>query len=142
MAGIGNEILFTLDNFQNAKLLSTRETVAQQLINLFLMRPGNLPSLPHVGINIEQYLYRLQGDFDPDEIKQKLYNQCSELLSYISLGEIQIFITIYKGQDVLIAAIPIVGIDDGATLLLGFTKTNNDVSVSFQYKDITAALNN
>jgi hypothetical protein len=141
MVKIGQEVLFGLDNFHKPKMLSLKDTVAQQIINLLLMRPGNLPSLPHIGINIEQYMYRLQDDFDPEEIKQKIYNQCSELLSYISLGEVQIFITIYKGKDLLIVAIPIVGFGETENLLVAFSSSQNDVNVAYQFEEINSTVN-
>jgi hypothetical protein len=140
MAGVGKEVLFGLDNFQKPKMLSLKDTVAQQIINILLMRPGNLPSLPHVGINIEQYLYKLQGDFDAEEIKQKIYNQCSELLSYISLGEVQIFITIYEGKDLLIVVIPIVGFGEEENLILGFSNSQNEVNVAYQFESVSTVI--
>lgn len=136
MAGIGRELCFTLDNFQQPKMLGLKETVARMILNLFFMRPGNLPSLPHIGIDIEQYMYRLENDFDPEEIKEKLYSNCSELMPFISLGEVRIFITSYQGKDVLIASVPIVGLDeDDSTLIVGFTKTNtSELSVAYEFQ--------
>lgn len=142
MSEIRPELLFGLDNFKKPKMMSLKDTVAQQIINILLMRPGNLPSLPHVGINIQQYLYRHQESFDSEEIKQKLYNQCAELLSYISLGEVQIFITIYKGQDLLLVVVPITGFDTDENLIVALTKVQSDVVVSYQYEEINAALGN
>ena len=136
MAGVGQEILFALDNFQKPKLLSIEETVAQQIINLLLMRPGNLPGLPHVGVNIEQYLYKTQDQLDAEEIKQKIHSQCSELMSYISLGEVQIFVTTYEGKDLLIVAIPLSGLDQDQTLILGFSSTQNEISVAYQFEEV------
>lgn len=136
MAALGNEITFELDNFQKPHRLSLKDTVVQSLINLFFMRPGNLPSKPHIGLNIPQYLYATELTFNAEEIKAQIYNQCSEIISYISLGEIAVMVTTYKGQDLLLFSIPIKGIEeDEVTLLLGLTNTNSVVDVLYQFEN-------
>ena len=136
MEGIGKEICFTLDNFQQPRLLSPKETIARMILNLFLLRPGNIPSLPHIGIDIQSYLYRLEDDFDPEEIKEKIYTQCAEIVSFISLGDVKVFVAPLNGQDVLIVAIPIVGFEeDDSTLLLGFKQNEkNELSVAYEFQ--------
>lgn len=136
MAVIGHEVLFDLDNFKKPKILSLKETVVQSLVNLFFMRPGNIPSMPHIGLNITQYLYMTEREFNPEEIKAQIYNQCSELISFIVLGELNIFVTKYKEQDVLIFSIPITGIEEEeVTLLLGFSNTGNGINVASQFEE-------
>lgn len=136
MAGFGREALFAVDAFQKPKSLSLRDTVAQMIINVLFMRPGNLPGLPHIGIDIEQYMYRLDGDFDPEEIKQKIYSQCSELMSFISIGEVRIFITKFNDQDTLIVMIPIGGIEEGVSLLIGIKQEDSsDFSYVAQFQE-------
>ena len=135
---IGKEYLFSLNDFQQPKSIDDLEAIGQMILNLFFMRPGNIPSMPHIGINLPQYLYKLQGDFDPEEIKQQIYNQCAELMAYITLGEVRIFTTVYKGQDVLIVSVPVVGTD--TTILYGLTKTQNDVSYNMQFQKIAQSV--
>ena len=67
MAEIKHELTFGIDNFGKQNMLSKSESVAQVLINLLFMRPGQMPSLPHLGINIKQYLYKFEEDIDVTE---------------------------------------------------------------------------
>lgn len=133
MPGIGKEILFSLNDFQQPDSITDLEAIGQMLLNLFFMRPGNLPSMPHIGINLPQYLYKLEGDFQPDDIKKQIYEQCADLMPYISLGEVKIFTAFYNEQDVLIVSVPVVGVD--TTILIGLSKAaNNTIDTNMQFQ--------
>jgi len=116
------ELDFGLDNFQQQKVLSGKQSVAKVLLNLLMMRPGNMPSLPHIGVNIKEYMYRLENDINPEELKEKIYNQCSELIPYLVLGEVKVFVANYKGQGVLIINIPILDEGKNESIIYGFSK--------------------
>ncbi len=134
--GVGKEVLFDFDNFKQPKTLSENETIARQIINLLMMRPGNLPSMPDVGINIEQYLYTLQEDLDSDEIIKQIYTQCGQLMPFISLREVKILIYPYNEVDWLIVYIPFSTVIEETGLYLGFNSTGSQVNVSYQFKDL------
>jgi hypothetical protein len=136
---IGKEVVFGLDNFQQPKMLSDKETIAQNILNLLFMRPGNLPSLPHIGINIKQYLYKLDSGIDPEEIKDKIYNQCSAVIPYIVLGDIRLFIAEQNGTSMLLLVIPIEGSD---AIIYGFQKESSTGGVLFNYDFTTNVMNN
>jgi len=137
MEGLGKDLDFGLDNFQQQKMLSEKDSLAQVILNLFVLRPGNLPSQPHIGINIREYLYKFEDNLDADALKDKIYNQCSALISYINLGEVKVFTANYKNQDVLLISIPI--FDDNnteSTILYGFTKDQSgNVLFNYEYTD-------
>lgn len=138
--GLGPEVLFTLNNFQQQQKLSIKETVAQMIFNIFTWRPGNLPSMPHIGMDIEnRYMYKTQLQLDPEELKKELYSQCAELVNYITLGEVQVFITDYNGAGVLIIRVPIQGLPEETTILYGFTRSSSSegttVKATFQFED-------
>lgn len=129
------EMDFALDNFGKQKYLSSVESIGQTILNLFVMRPGNIPSMPELGININQYIYNLTDEIDVDEIKNKLQQQCSELLPYLILGEIRVFIQEIKGQDVLMIALQIeTDQSNPETLVYGFAKdkTTGETISDFQ----------
>lgn len=132
----GREVMFDLDNFQQPKMLTEGESIAQSILNLFMMRPGNMPGMPNIGIYIEQYLDRLQGSFDPEAIKKQLYEQCSELFNNISLGDVKIFIAPFRGQDVLIISVPVTVDNTSQTIMYGFKKNSqNTLSISVQFQN-------
>ena len=138
MANFKKEVDFGLDNFQRQRVLSINQSIAQIIINLFFMRPGNIPSLPHIGINIKQYLYNLEYGIDVDGLKENIYKQCPALIPYLNMGEVKVFVADYKGQGILMVSIPI--LTDNTTLLLGFTK-NNSGDILFNY-NIEEGINN
>jgi hypothetical protein len=131
------ELDFGLDNFQKPKILNAKDSVAQIILNLFMMRPGSMPSMPHIGIDISSYLYMLEGDIDLEDLKTKIFSQCTDLLAFLSLGDIKIFFAPYNGQSVLVVALPIQGLDEkqDEVLLLGFTKDqNNGLLFNYQFE--------
>ena len=97
---IGREVDFGTDDFNRPKVLSLKESYCRLLLNILILKPGNLPSLPHIGINIKQYLYKLESEIDIAELKDKIYEQCSELLPLIMSDEMRIFITKQENQDI------------------------------------------
>jgi hypothetical protein len=129
MSGFKSELVFGLDNFQRQKVLDSNNSLAQVILNIFFMRPGNLPSLPHIGINITSYLYKFEDELDAEGLKEKIYSQCSELIPYLDIGNIKIFVANYKGNGILMIAIPIIG---GDNILYAFTKDSTG-NVLFNY---------
>lgn len=131
------EITFELNNFREAKVLSYKDTVAQSIINLFFMRPGNIPSLPHVGLDITSYLYKLEDEIDEEEFKQKIYTQCSALSSYITIEEVQMAMIPYEGyDDVLLIILPVNITGEDELLVIGFAKDfGGQVLSNYQFQD-------
>lgn len=123
-----SEMDLSLDNFQNQKLYSTPESIAQIILNIMLMRPGTLPGLPHIGIDIREYLYKHVDTFNTEELKAKLMSQCTELLPGFVTGDIDIYFVDHKGQPLLIIAI---GVAVNSSLLnIGITQ---DETGNLQY---------
>jgi len=134
MAGFKSELGFGLDNFQQQQILSSKDSIVQVLLSLFFMKPGNIPSLPWIGINIRSYLYKFGDDIDAEELKEKIYTQCSSLIPYLNLGAVKAFVANYNQQSLLIIVIPIID-DTGTTtdVLFGFGK-NSSGEVLFNYQ--------
>jgi hypothetical protein len=130
-----HEVGFGVDSFNNPKILSPTDTVTQIILNLFMMRPGNYPSLPHIGINIRDYLYTMADSIDVEGLKEKIYSQCSEILSFVSVGDVQVLIVPNPndGQSILLIMIPLSGLADDATLLVGFKQgESNELLFNYQ----------
>jgi hypothetical protein len=130
-----HEVGFGVDNFQQPKILSPQETVAQIILNLFTMRPGGYPSLPHIGINIRDYLYSLDDAIDVEGLKEKIYTQCSAIMSFVSIGDVQVLVipNPNDGQSILLIMIPLIGFSDETTLLVGF-KQGDTNELLFNYE--------
>lgn len=132
---IKKEVLFGIDNFKNNKVLSEKESIAQMILNLFFLRPGNIPSLPDKGININKYLYSLEDSIDVDELKEKIYTQCSDLAAHVSIGDIKVLNAPYEGHDYLLIIIPITSSEGEENLVLGFSKEDNEILYNYQFID-------
>lgn len=82
------EVGFGPDAFNEPTVYDPIESLGQILYNIFVMRPGTLPSMPEVGIDIRKYLYRLEGSINHDELREKVFQSCTELLNFIKFGDI------------------------------------------------------
>ena len=132
MSGIKSEVGFGLDNFMKPKILDSYESLAQVILNVLVMRKGNMPSLPHLGIDIQKYLYKFSDEIDVGALKNEIYSQVSELLPYLISGEIKISVVTYDGKDLLLVAIPINDTSPDDAIIFGFSKgLNNSVETSY-----------
>lgn len=118
----GKEISLSLDGFGRQKVLGEKDSIAQKVLNLLFMKPGNLPNMPHLGIDINQYLYSQEGSFDTTELQSKIVNQCSELMPYMINGDVTVTFTENEGIQILLIGIP-VSVDGDDLLLIGLTPT-------------------
>lgn len=102
------------DNFQKSLIFNETDSLVNYILNILLMRPGNLPSLPNIGINIGQYIQpNMQHELDKEFIKGLIVSNCEELLPYLSEDEIVVSIVVdEQGREVLLIKIPIVTSED------------------------------
>ena len=132
-----NELDFGLDNFNNQKVLNQAESITQILLNIFMLKPGQLPGLPHIGMNIKQYIYKTQDEINVDMIKNELRHQCSSLTPYIDMDKIQVLVLPYNNESILYISVPFsVLVEDAQnqSLLIGFKKKNSSNEITFNYK--------
>lgn len=132
MSGIKSEVGFGLDNFMKPKVLDSYQSLAQVILNVLVMKKGNMPSLPHLGIDIQKYLYKFSDEIDVGALKNEIYSQVSEVLPQLISGEIKISVVTYEGQDLLLVAIPINDTSPDDAIIFGFSKgANNSVETRY-----------
>jgi len=131
---IKSELDFGLDNFGKQKILSQSETIAQLILNILLMRPGQMPSMPHIGIDIRKYLYKFEEDIDSEALKKEINYQCSLLIPYLDLTGLRLMVVDYHGEGVLMLIIPLSISSQNETLLIGFKKDSNSGEIVFNYQ--------
>lgn len=74
------DVSFDTDSMGRPKILSSFELGINTILTLLFMKPGQYPSIPDLGIDIESYLHEYSDDKRiPDEIKNKLSDQCNKL---------------------------------------------------------------
>jgi len=134
LAEIKSEVTFGIDNFGEPASMSQADTIAQMIVNLLLLRPGQLPSLPHIGINVRQYLYKFEEDISTADIKNKISNQCAELLAYIDVNSMQVILLPYKNESILYFFIPLsVKVAENTAISIGFKRNTITNNITYNY---------
>ena len=105
---IGKEVGFGVDNFGRPVVLSNKDSVIQIILNILMSRKGNIPGMPHLGIDIYQYLYSTPEEISGVQLKELIYAQCKDLLYLVASSDIRIFVTKSMGKDILIVYIPLI----------------------------------
>ena len=77
---IGYDVLLDTDDMYKPKVISSFETCINSLLTLLFMKPGQYPSIPELGIDIESYLHEYNDD---DrilmDIEEKIKDQCNRI---------------------------------------------------------------
>ena len=103
------------DNFQKSKIYNTTDSLVNYILNILIMRPGNMPGMPEMGINIGQYVHpNMQAQLDVNTLKGLILSNCEALLPYLSSDDLYIGVVKDEdGRDVLLIKIPLF-VDDGS----------------------------
>ena len=74
------DVALDTDDMYKPRVKSSFELCVDSILTLLYMKPGQYPSIPELGIDIESYLHEYAGDPKiPAEIKNKLYKQCNRI---------------------------------------------------------------
>lgn len=93
---LGYDVLMDTDSMYKPKVISSFELAVNTILTLLLMKPGQYPSVPDLGIDIESYLFEYTDDEKvPMIIKNKLNDQCNRL----ELTGIDIYVAADKLND-------------------------------------------
>lgn len=77
---VGYDFAFGTDTLGRPKVLSSFQIGVNAVLTLLFMKPGQFPSIPDLGIDIDSYLHEYSDDPNiPIEIKNKLSDQCNRL---------------------------------------------------------------
>lgn len=129
------ELSTGMDSFKKQKVLNEEDSVAQLILNILLMKPGSLPTQPHIGLNIRQYLNKLDNEADLSNLKEVLYSQCKELIPYLVGTDIVVGSTRINDRDCLVIMIPI---DFGTTTSkeknIYYIFSNMEQGLDFKYE--------
>lgn len=97
---------FGVDEFNRSKILSEAETIKNNILTLLFMRKGSYPSIPELGIGLQDYLYQFFDEIDVEKIKRDIGAQCSEFIPSVNSGELQVVKTYKDNKPVLLVVIP------------------------------------
>lgn len=77
---LGYDVLLDVDSFGKPKVISTFEMCVNSILLLLKMKPGQYPSIPELGLDVEQYLHEYSDDPKIiSEIQNGLYDQCNRI---------------------------------------------------------------
>lgn len=128
-----SEPVFGVNDFNEPKVLKDYDAIAVSVLLILFGKPGCYPSIPQLGMNIQQYLYSFYDELDVDSIRASLVYQCTLLSSAIDSNNIVVGKQIVDDNPLLIIQIPINYRRDQNQLVIGVT-TNSNGSVSYNYK--------
>jgi len=82
---LGYDVLFDTDEMNKPKVISTFQMCVNSILMLLKMKPGQFPSIPELGIDIDQYLHEYSDDKTiPNTIRSKLEEQLN-VIGYVGL---------------------------------------------------------
>ena len=102
---LGYDAALAVDSTYKPKVISSFELAVNAVITLLLMKPGQYPSIPELGLDVESVLFEYADDKSIiGKLKSKLEDQCNR----ISLTGIEVSFVMDKlndGTDCLICQI-------------------------------------
>jgi hypothetical protein len=98
------------------------------------MRPGNLPGLPHIGLNIREYLNRIEDEVDSEDLKSKIMSQCHQLVPGLVTNDINVYTSLdNNNRMVLIISIGLTDKSENDLVYFGF-KREEDGSINYLFE--------
>lgn len=101
---MGVNATFKLSPFSSIGLSSKEKTIVDDLLVLLFSKPGFIPSMPNIGVNIRKYL--TNSNMTTDNIKQDIVNNCQDFYDYIVDKSIEIDIIEINNKRVLSISLP------------------------------------
>jgi len=128
-----NEPMFGVNDFNEPKIIKDYDAIAVAVLLILFGKPGCHPSIPQLGMNIQQYLYSFYDEIDVNSIRASLIYQCTLLSSTIDSNGIAVYKEVSDDKPLLLIQIPINYRKDQNQLIIGVT-TNANGSVAYNYK--------
>lgn len=110
---------FGVDDFNLSKYLRDEKALARTILMILFGKPGVFPSLPEVGMYIQDSLYEFEDNIDPTAIKIQIAYQCSLVGELIDEDELIVEKQVYNGKPVLLIVIPSIAEGQEKSLVLG-----------------------
>lgn len=131
---------FGLNNFGKPKMYSESQTLANNILTVLFGKPGAYPSMPELGMYIQDLLYFHFEDFDENDLKTQLVEQCSEFDGVVSDGSFEIVKSKTTDTDgiekpLVLFVIPTVIQNVSRRLAIGVTVTDKGIAYNFAWLD-------
>lgn len=84
---LGYDVLLDTDSMYKPKVISSFEMTVNSIITLLLMKPGQYPSIPELGLNIESCLFEYADD---EKVLQKLQSKLRDQMNMIDVSGVDV----------------------------------------------------
>lgn len=140
MSKVFYEPAFGLDSFRKPLVYEDWQVVAQSIIIVLFGRPGFYPSIPQLGVHIQDIMYEKIDDIDTDNLRGILAHQLEVFSDIIQSDDMKIAIkNTTGGNPVLIIALPIYTGDERSVVAVTITATE-DGGIQYNYEKIDDSL--
>lgn len=79
------------DNFQKSKIFNETDSLINYILNILIMKPGNIPSQPELGVDIGRFVQKnMNNGIDSEMLKGLIVSNCSDLLPYLSSDDVYV----------------------------------------------------
>lgn len=119
---------FALDDFMRPRLCDTSEIVKNILLFILFAKPGQYPSLPHIGLDIESRLFSFYDEINETELRDQIVEQCNELAPYFDNGSIVLRKLKYRKQPSLLIQVATSPYDNHGKLYLNSAANLNETT--------------
>ena len=120
------DVLMDSDSMYKPKVISSFDLIINSILTLLFMKPGQYPSIPDLGIDIESYLHEYSDNKNlPMEIKNKLIDQCNR----IDIIGVDIDIRFDKTSDNLDALV----VEVSGSEYLGYGNESSHIIIGISY---------
>lgn len=97
-SSIGYDTTFELNEFNEPRLRSEIELIKNTILFILFSKPGQYPSLPNIGLDIQSTLYSFYDELNESDLKYKINEQCNALGVYLKNGTVEVKKTMYRGH--------------------------------------------
>ena len=87
----------------------------QLILNLIFLRPGTYPSIPNMGVGLQDYEYEYIDDVK-DNIRNKIEEQVNLFLPDVPLVSVEVTSVEYKGKTILLI---VISLEDNGQIVTG-----------------------
>ena len=98
IAKLGYDASFALDGFGRARIRGEAELIKNAILFVLFSKPGQYPSLPNIGLDIQNKLYSFYNEINNNDLRDQIVSQCSALGTYFDKGIINVRKVMYRNQ--------------------------------------------
>lgn len=132
------EPTFGMDNFGKPRVFKGWEAVANTMIMVLFGKPGFYPSIPDLGMYIQQYRNKRMDEIDTEALKISLVQQCSLLGDFVYSGNIEVDKKEINGVGTILFSVPMDEIAKGNILLIGVQGIEDSIIYNYQLLDVNS----